>query len=117
MQRFGRVLRLRKGQELEYEKHHADVWPEVLAAIRDSGIQNYSIFRYKRWLFSYFELADDISLDSIGKVFADCPACAKWEKLMHKIQEPLPESGKENWWVPMKEVFFFSLSQLQKLKR
>jgi len=113
MQRFGRVLRLQQGKELEYEKYHANVWPEVLAAIRDSGIRNYSIFRYQQWLFSCFELADDASLESIGKVFAACPACVEWEKLMHEIQEPLSESGKEDWWVPMKEVFRYDSADVQ----
>ena len=105
MQRYGRVLKLREGAEAEYDRLHTAVWPKMLAAIRQSGIRNYSIFRYERWLFSYFELADGVSLKSVGKIFAACPACAEWEKLMHEIQEPLPESGKENWWVPMKEVF------------
>ena len=97
---------MRAGAETDYEKYHAPVWPEVLAAIEKSGIRNYSIFRHQQWLFSYFELADDVSLESVGKVFTACPACTEWEKLMHEIQEPLPESGKENWWVPMKEVFY-----------
>jgi len=112
MQRFGRVLRLRKGKELEYEKHHTAVWPEVLAAIEKSGIRNYSIFRYQQWIFSYFELADDANLESIGKVFADRPACVEWENLMHEIQEPLLESGKENWWVPMKGIFHYDGNNL-----
>ncbi len=113
MQRFGRVLLLQKGKELEYAKYHAAVWPEVLAAIRQSGIHNYSIFRYQQWLFSYFELADDASLESVGKVFAACPACAEWEKLMHAFQEPLPESGKEDGGVPMKEVFRYDDADVQ----
>ena len=96
---------MRAGAEADYDTYHAAVWPEVLAAIEKSGIRNYSIFRYHQWLFSYFEISDDVSLESIGKIFAACPACMAWEKLMHEIQEPLPESGKEDWWVPMKEVF------------
>ncbi len=109
MQRYGRVLKLRAGAEADYVRLHAAVWPEVLAAIEKSGIRNYSIFCYHQWVFSYFEIPDDVNLESAGKVFAACPACVEWEKLMHEIQEPLPESGKENWWVPMKEIFFFSM--------
>lgn len=113
MQRIGRVVKLREGTEAEYERYHANVWPEVLATIRQSGIRNYSIFRYQQWLFSYFELSDGVSLESIGKVFAARPACVEWEKLMHEIQEPLPESGKENWWVPMKEIFHYDGTNVQ----
>jgi L-rhamnose mutarotase len=105
MQRFGRVLRLKKGKEAAYERYHAAVWPEVLSALRKCGIRNYSIYRYGPWLFSYFELPDDISLKAAGKILAKSPVCAKWEKIMHTLQEPLPESGKDDWWVMMQEVF------------
>jgi L-rhamnose mutarotase len=105
MQRIGRVLRLRAGAEEEYERHHAAVWPDVLAAIAASGIRNYTIFRYERWLFSYFELPDGVTLAAAGRVFAASAACARWEQLMQQLQEPLPESGQDNLWVPIKEVF------------
>lgn len=105
MQRIGRVLRLRKGTEAEYERYHADVWPEVLEAIRKSGIRNHTIFRYGRWLFSYFELPDNVSLTEAGRIISSCDACRRWEELMHALQEPLSESERENWWVLMKEVF------------
>ena len=105
MQRYGRVLKLRVGAEADYVRLHAAVWPEVLAAIRDSGIQKYSIFRYHQWLFAYIEIPDGASLESIGIFLASQPACIKWETLMHGFQEALPESGKDNWWVPMNEIF------------
>lgn len=105
MQRYGRILKLKNGAEAEYERYHTNVWPEVLETIRKSGIRNYTIFRYKRWLFSYFELPAEIPLEDVARVTDASEACRKWEKIMHSLQEPLPESGPENWWVPMKEVF------------
>jgi len=105
MQRFGRVLRLQKGKELEYEKYHAAVWPEVLNACHQAGIRNYTIFRYGSWLFAYFELPDEIALEAAGRATEACAACRRWETRMHSLQEPLPESGPENWWVTMKPVF------------
>ena len=103
--RFGRVVRLREGQEEEYDRQHAAVWPEVLLAIGGSGIRNYSIYRHQRWLFSYFELPPDRSIEEIGARLAKDEACRRWETLMQALQEPLPESGGDSWWVPMKEVF------------
>lgn len=108
MQRFGRVLRLRPGAEAEYERQHAAVWPEVLQAIRESGIRNYSIYRYGPWMFSYFEMADGASLEEAGRVIAASEACGRWEKLMQTLQEPLPESTSGSWWVDMPEVFHAS---------
>jgi L-rhamnose mutarotase len=105
MQRFGRVLKIREGKTEEYEKYHSDVWPEVLAAISASGIRNYSIFRYGRWLFSYFELPDKRAFEDASAEIAGSPACQRWEDLMKELQEPLPESGEANYWVVMKEVW------------
>ncbi len=105
VQRFGRVLRLREGAEAEYERLHAQIWPEVLKTIRRAGIRNYSIYRYGQWLFSYFELPEGVSLEDVGAVCTRSEACSRWEKEMHAFQEPLPESQGEVWWVPMKEVF------------
>ena len=105
MQRYARVLRLREGAEQEYERYHSEVWPEVVRAVEDAAIANYSIFRYGCWLFSYFELPDGITLEDVGRVMAKCEACQRWEETMHDLQEPLPESQGDNWWVPMKQVW------------
>ena len=103
--RFGRVLRLREGVYEEYRKHHQAVWPEVLEDIRRAGITEYTIFHYDGWLFSYFELAEGKTLDDVAEVVCNSPRSQEWEAFMHTLQEPLPESGDEVWWVPMEEVF------------
>jgi len=105
MQRFGRVLRLREGAEAEYDAQHAAVWPEVLAAIKRMGIVNYSIYRYGRWLFSYFELPDGLSIEEAGARIAGDATCQRWEQYMQTLQAPLPESGAFSWWVDMPEIF------------
>ena len=105
MQRYGRVLRLREGAEAEYKRMHDNIWPQVAQAIREAGIKNYTIFRYGRWLFSYFELPEGHTLEDVARVTGNCEACTKWEELMHEYQEPLPESSGDLWWVPMEEVW------------
>lgn len=105
VQRCGRVLRLREGCEMEYDRLHAAVWPEVLASIRAAGIHNYTIYRYQRWLFSYFELPVECSREQVGRTCTQSEACRRWEALMQGLQELLPESADGCWWVPMNEVF------------
>lgn len=39
------IYELRPGCEDEYDRHHAAVWPEVIAQIRSSGITQYTIHR------------------------------------------------------------------------
>lgn len=55
MQKFGQVIRLKPEHYDEYVKAHAEVLPEVLAQIKASHIQNYSIFHHDGLLFAYFE--------------------------------------------------------------
>ena len=103
--RVGRVLRLREGCEAEYDRLHTAVWPEVLASIQAAGIRNYSIFRHGQWLFSYFELPVDRVTGGCTLTAEQSEICRRWEALMHELQEPLPESADDNWWVPTNEVF------------
>ena len=108
MKRFGRVLRLRPGARAEYERAHKEIWPAVADTIGRLGIRNYSIYCYHDWLFSYFELPDDASLDELSHQALASEACQRWEKRMQELQEPLPESGNESWWVPMDELWHFA---------
>ena len=39
------IYQLRPGCAEEYEKHHARVWPEVITALRGTGITEYTIYR------------------------------------------------------------------------
>jgi L-rhamnose mutarotase len=43
----------------DYLVAHRAVWPEMLAALKDAGIRNYTIFRSGYEVFGYFE-ADDL---------------------------------------------------------
>lgn len=104
MPRIGRMRRLRAGAEMEYDRYHCDVWPDVLQAIRRAGITRYTIFRCERWLFSYFELADGYSLDLVSKVFLADGACQRWEALIESMCEAMPGRADAGW-VELQEVF------------
>jgi len=106
MQRFGYVGRLRPEAIREYEEYHREVWPEVLATLRKSGIRNYTIYRYQEWLFSYLELPDGTSIEEAEKTIMSDPVSKKWEDVMRGLFSPLPDS-KEGTWVPMKELWGF----------
>lgn len=105
MRRYASVLRLRENAIEKYETYHRNVWPEITRAAENAGLRNYSIFRYGPWLFSYCELPDDVSPEAFAERLAAVPEKARWEELMRPLQEPLPESQGETWWVPMKELF------------
>jgi L-rhamnose mutarotase len=39
------LYELRPGSEEEYDRHHAAVWPEVVAVLRANGFEEYTIHR------------------------------------------------------------------------
>jgi L-rhamnose mutarotase len=104
--RVGQVLGLRAGRLDEYRRLHAAVWPEIAAAIRDAGLENYSIFHFGGRLFSYFEFdGTRQELDARMAELAAAPRMREWWDLMEPMQEPLEGRKPGEWWAAMEEVF------------
>jgi L-rhamnose mutarotase len=104
MKRFGQVIRVKPETFDEYVKHHAAVWPDVLAMIRECNIRNYSIYHKDGYLFAYFEYhGQDFEAD-MAKMAAD-PTTQKWWDIMMPMQEPLETRAEGEWWATMDEVF------------
>ena len=61
MERAGFLLKVRKDSLADYKEKHADIWPELLEALRRHGWRNYSLFLDKNGqLFSYVEAAESL---------------------------------------------------------
>jgi L-rhamnose mutarotase len=104
MKRFGQVIRVKPETFDEYVKHHAAVWPGVLAMINECNIRNYSIYHKDGYLFAYFEYhGDDFEAD-MAKMAAD-PTTQKWWDIMMPMQQPLETRAEGEWWATMDEVF------------
>jgi L-rhamnose mutarotase len=84
MASYAWVLGVRPGCEEEYKQRHDDLWPEMDATLRKSGIRNYHIFRHGLKLFGYFE-TDDLQA-TIDYLKAD-PINAKWSESMAPIMQ------------------------------
>jgi L-rhamnose mutarotase len=48
-------MRLRPGGEAAYDTAHADIWPEMIAQMRASGVSTFVIYRDGREVFAYQE--------------------------------------------------------------
>ena len=44
MKRHAFKMKLKAGKAAEYRKRHDEIWPELVALIKDSGVSDYSIF-------------------------------------------------------------------------
>jgi len=82
MGRTAFMFRIKPELKDEYKKAHDEVWPELVKAIRDVGIRNYSIyFRKNGTLFAYLETDDfDSAMIKLSKMDVN----TRWQKYMDK---------------------------------
>jgi len=104
MERFGSVIKLKPEKLDEYKELHANVWPDVLAMIRECNIRNYSIYFKDGYLFSYFEYHGEDYESDMKKMAADSNTKAWW-KLTDPCQVPLETRKDGEWWASMEEFF------------
>jgi L-rhamnose mutarotase len=97
------LLKVRAERVEEYKKRHAEVWPAMLEALRETGWHNYSLFiRPDGMLVGYLE-ADD---------FEHCCAAmknhainARWQSEMAPFFENAKDGNADDHMFPLEEVF------------
>ena len=63
MKRVGFQFKVRSDRLAEYKERHKSVWPEMLAALRETGWHNYTLFmRTDGLIFGYFETDDSLQV-------------------------------------------------------
>ena len=107
-QRFAGVIGLKDSQEQEYRRLHRAVWPEVIKAVHDANIGNYSIYLRRMpdgqlYLFSYLEYTGTDHKADMARLAAN-PKVKEWWKLTDPCQQPLPGRQAGEWWATMEEV-------------
>jgi L-rhamnose mutarotase len=90
-QRTAFVLHVRPDKIDEYVEAHREVWPEMLTALREAGIRNYTIFRHGNEAFGYFE-SDD--LEAAASYMEAQEINARWQDTMAGLlEERVPDAG------------------------
>ena len=102
MKRVAFKMKLFNGREDEYKKRHDDIWPELIALLKETGVQDYSIFLDKETnvLFGVLKIEDAVNLDELPHH----PVMKKWWAHMKDIMESNPDDSPVS--VPLKEVFY-----------
>jgi len=104
MKRYGMVIKLKPDRIEEYKRLHAAVWPDVLKAITESNIKNYSIYLKDDLLFSYFEYTGTDYDNDMEKIAAK-QATQEWWDVCKPCMIPIKTRGEGEWWANMQEVF------------
>ncbi|MCZ2395171.1 MAG: L-rhamnose mutarotase [Chitinophagales bacterium] len=89
----------------EYEEWHRNVWPEVMASIRDSGIKKMEIFRAGNRLCMVIEAGEEFSFETKRRMDLENEKVQQWEALMDNFQQRLPFAGAGQKWVLMDKIF------------
>lgn len=105
MERVGFRLKLRADKLDEYIEHHANLWPEMRAALTATGWHNYSLFldRSDATLVGYFETPDlQAALDGM----AGTEINAKWQELMAPFFEELEGKRPDEGFLKLDNIFY-----------
>ncbi len=104
MKRIGFVLKVKPDRLAEYKRHHEQVWPDMLQALRDAGWHNYSLFaRDDGLLFGYFETPQ--SLQAAQARMAEQEVNTRWQEFMAPFFESPSNARPDELFVELTEIF------------
>jgi L-rhamnose mutarotase len=89
----------------EYERWHAQIWPEIRASILEGGITDMEIYRLEDRLFMIMETDPTFSFERKAAADAANPAVQRWEALMWKYQSAIPGGKPGEKWRLMEKIF------------
>lgn len=102
MQRVCFILKVRPERLAEYRERHAEVWPEMRAALSATGWRNYSLFATEEGMVvGYLETED---FEAAREAMARTGVNARWQAEMAPFFENLPGRPDEGM-VPLTELF------------
>jgi L-rhamnose mutarotase len=97
------LLKVREEKLEEYKARHAQVWPEMLDALRQTGWRNYSLFlRPDGLLVGYLE-ADNF--ERCCAAMKEHEVNARWQAEMAPFFEKLDKGAADDNMIPLEEVF------------
>jgi L-rhamnose mutarotase len=103
MERVCFLLRVRPERLEEYRSRHEAVWPEMLAALRETGWRNYSLFlREDGLLVGYFETPNLVA--ALAGMEAR-EVNARWQAEMAPFFEELEGMRPDEAFRRLEEVF------------
>lgn len=77
--------KVRPGMQEEYKRRHDEIWNEMVKALKDAGICNYTIWMDGDELFGYYECEKGV--DYALSYQQENPVVQKWEKSMEPVMQ------------------------------
>jgi L-rhamnose mutarotase len=96
-------LQVKPDRLAEYKERHAHVWPDMLAALHETGWHNYSLFvRDDGLLIGYLETP---SLEAAQAGMARTAVNGRWQAEMAEYFEELDGLAPDEGFLVLEEVF------------
>lgn len=101
MRRYAFKMRIKPGAAAEYKRRHDEIWPELAALIRESGVSDYSIFLDEETdtLFACQKVSGEGGSQDLGSL----EIVRRWWDYMADIMETNPDRSPLS--IPLREVF------------
>ncbi len=95
-------MKLHPGQEAEYLRRHNSLWPELQKLLKDTGVEDYSIFldEETNFLFGVLKVENTALMDKLP----EHPVMKKWWNYMKDIMDTNPDNSPVS--ISLKEVFY-----------
>lgn len=89
----------------EYKAYHTQVWPEIIASIKDAGIHRLDIYCTGNRLFMIIEAGENFSFERKKQMDEVNPTVQDWETLMWNYQQAVPWAAEGEKWILMDKIF------------
>jgi L-rhamnose mutarotase len=101
MEKYAFKMRLNPGMEAEYKRRHDEIWPELVALLKEAGVSDYSIHLDPETLILFGVLwrREDHGMDALPAH----PVMQRWWAHMADIMQVKPDN--EPVAVPLVNVF------------
>ena len=104
MERVCFLLKVKADRLDEYKARHAAVWPDMLAALSETGWHNYSLFMADDvLLFGYFETPVDLA--TANAQMAATEVNTRWQEFMAPYFESPNNARPDQMLLELEEVF------------
>lgn len=89
----------------KYKEYHQNVWPEIIASIKEAHIEKLDIYHVENRLFMIMETLPGFSFEAKAKADEVNSRVQDWETLMWKYQQALPGTKPGEKWRLMEHIF------------
>lgn len=106
MQRIGMTWRVDPQHWDAYKEIHLNPWPELLEAIQEAGIHNYSIFAFGTRVFAYMEYEGQDDIQDALERLSQTDTKKKWDEEVTVWVLPDAQEGVPIQFLELEPIFY-----------